>query len=477
MNLRNLLFVAGAVASLIAPAALRAQAPPSADLQAAPQTAAAPDKQNKDSAKDSAATLFPHSESSRFWASGQGNIILQWHPAFRSPYSGPNSLSAAAQNATSRVFTLYLGVQITKSFEVIFSPESAGGAGVGAALGLAGFTNLDVVRNPELGANPYVGRFFVHKTFALSSESEPVERGPLDLETAVPKRRIDLRAGKLSLVDFFDLNSAGSDSHLQFLNWTIDNNGGYDYAADTRGYTVGAEAEYHDRGWAMRFSEALMPRVANGIQFDWKITRSRAENFELELHPTLAARRQTILRLLTYANHADMGDYREAIDAFLAHHTTTPDVVAARAEGRVKYGFGANVEQPVNSRITAFARWGWNEGRHESFAYTEVNETISLGVAGSGERWHRKLDHLGAAFTDNEISGDHRRYLQLGGEGFLLGDGNLNYGHEKIMEAFYTAHLWRGVFGSFDLQHVNNPGYNRDRGPVLMPAMRLHVDF
>lgn len=463
--------------SLLAPALVRAQASPPANSTAAPQTAAAQDQQSRDTEHDSAATLFPHPESSRFWASGQGNIILQWHPAFRSPYSGPNSLSAAAQSATSRLFTLYLGVQITRNFEVIFSPESAGGAGVGAALGLAGFTNLDVVRNPELGANPYIGRFFMHKTLALSSESEPAERGPLDLETSVPVRRIDLRAGKFSMADFFDLNSAGSDSHLQFLNWTIDNNGGYDYAADTRGYTVGVEAEYHDRGWAMRFSEALMPRVANGIQYDWKISRSRSENFELELRPVVMPKRQTIARLLTYANHADMGNYREAINDFLAHRTSVPDIVAARAQGRVKYGFGVNLEQPVNSWITAFVRWGWNEGRHESFVYTEVNETVSFGVAGSGERWHRKLDHLGAAFTDNEISGDHRRYLQLGGEGFLLGDGNLNYGHEKIVEAFYTAHLWRGLFGSFDLQHVNNPGYNRDRGPVVMPAMRLHVDF
>jgi high affinity Mn2+ porin len=421
--------------------------------------------------------MFPHSESSRFWASGQGNIVLQGHPTFPSPYSGPNSLSAAGQSATSRVFTLYLGMQLTKSFEAIFSPESAGGAGIGAALGVAGFTNLDVVRNPALGPAPYIGRFFVHKTFALTSEETANERGPLDLETSVPVRRIDVRAGKFGIVDFFDQNSAGSDSHLQFLNWTIDNNGAYDYAADTRGYTVGVEMEYHDRGWVMRFAEVLMPRIANGIQYDWKISRSRAENFELESHPTLISQRPLTVRVLTYTNHADMGSYREAIDAFLSHRTSVPDIVASRAESRLKYGFGANAEQPINSWITLFARWGWNEGRHESFAYTEVNESISFGAAGSGERWQRKLDHLGTAFVANEISGDHRRYLQLGGTGFLLGDGNLNYGPEKIEELFYTAHLWRGLFGSFDLQHVNNPGYNRDRGPVVVPGARLHVDF
>jgi len=38
--------------------------------------------------------------------------------------------------------------------------------------------------------------------------------------------------------DFFDMNDVGTDSHSQFLNWTVDNNGAYEYAADTRGYRV-----------------------------------------------------------------------------------------------------------------------------------------------------------------------------------------------------------------------------------------------
>ncbi len=215
--------------------------------------------------------LFPHSDTSRFWISGQANIIFQWHPTFASPYSGPNSLSAAAQSATSRVFTLYLGVQLTKNTEIYFDGESAGGAGIGAALGLAGFTNLDVVRNPALGPTPYIARVFLHQVIPLSSEREKSERGPLDMETSKPVRRIEIRVGKFGLADFLDLNSAGSDSHLQFLNWTIDNNGGWDYAADTRGYTWAADIEYHDRWGAVRFAEALMPKVANGINLDWDL--------------------------------------------------------------------------------------------------------------------------------------------------------------------------------------------------------------
>jgi hypothetical protein len=172
-----------------------------------------------------------------------------------------------------------------------------------------------------------------------------------------------------------------------------------------------------------------------------------------------------------------MGDYRTAIEQFLAGQTAVPDVTNHPLQIKVKYGFGANLEQPMNNWLSAFARFGWDEGRHESFVYTEVNQTVSLGAVAHGKAWKRKFDRAGAAFVSNAISGDHRRYLQLGGIGFLLGDGNLTYGREKIEEYFYTGHLWRGAFLSFDLQRVNNPGYNQARGPTIIPGLRFHVEL
>jgi carbohydrate-selective porin OprB len=124
-----------------------------------------------------------------------------------------------------------------------------------------------------------------------------------------------------------------------------------------------------------------------------------------------------------------------------------------------------------------FGRWGWDEGRHESFAYTEVDQTAEIGVGGNGQRWHRKFDRAGFVFVSNGISRDHQQYLKLGGTGFLLGDGMLNYGRENIVETYYTLHIWRGIYPSVGLQHINNPGYNRDRGPVLVPTLRLHLEL
>jgi high affinity Mn2+ porin len=423
------------------------------------------------------ATVFPHSSSARWWISGQVNTIFQAHPDFHALYSGPNSLSAQGEHATSRVLTLYTGFQINKRTEILFDLESAGGRGISDALGLAGFTNVDVVRNPTLGAAPYVARAMVHRVFALSSKEEDAERTPLSLLTKQPERRLELRAGKMSLADYFDVNSVGSDSHLQFLNWTSVNNGAYDYAADTRGYTFAAMAEYEDRKWGVRFGEALMPKVANGPNLDADIFRARSENIEFEFRPELLPERHTVLRLLSYVNHANMGSYREAINAFLAGVDPQPNIIAHRKQGRIKYGFGFNGEQELTKTWRAFARLGWNEGENESFAYTEVDQAIEIGADFRLERWRRPADKIGLAFISNGISRLHQLYLALGGQGFLLGDGRLTYAREDILESYYTAHLWRGIYFSPDLQWVLHPGYNQDRGPVIVPGLRLHLEL
>ncbi len=412
----------------------------------------------------------------RLWISGQANFITQGHSTFHSPYSGPNSLPPDAQIVTSRVLTLYTGFRLTDSTDFFLDIESAGGHGIGEALGVAGFPNLDVVRNPSLGQAPYIARAMLHQMIPLSSDTVEAERGPFQLAGSVPARRLDIRLGKMSTVDWFDVNAIGSDSHLQFMNWAVDNNGAYDYAADTRGYTYGLVLEYNDRSWSFRFGEALMPKIANGIHLDADIARARAENYELELRPYGLRHRLLIVRPLAFVNHANMGSYREAIDGYLSGHDAVPDITAYRQQGRIKYGFGLNLEQEITSQLRGYGRFGWNDGRTESFAYTEVDQSVSGGVDLRGGSWGRKNDKLGAAFVSNAISPDHREYLKLGGLGFILGDGNLSYGREQIVETYYTAHLWQGINASIDLQRIWNPGYNRDRGPVFAGAVRLHLE-
>ena len=445
--------------------AAQANAPAASDAPVAPE------------ASEETVTMFPHSQTARWWVSGQFNTIFQAHPEFHAAYSGTNSFHAQGEHATSLLETLYLGYLLGHGAEALLDIESTGGRGMSDALGLAGFTNLDVVRNPALGSAPYVAKVQFHQTLRLSAQDVAVDRGILGLATRAPARRLELRFGKMSTVDFFDVNGVGSDSHLQFENWTADNNGAYDYAADTRGYTYGFEAEYQSVTWAFRFGEMLMPKVANGIDLDWDLRRARAENYELELRPDLLKERKSVVRLLAYVNHADMGDYREAVAHYKAKLDPRPIIQNTERQGTVKYGFGFNAEQELPENLRTFVRLGWNEGQHESFAYTEVDSTMEAGADLGGGHWRRKLDKMGLAVVTNGISADHQHYLKDGGLGFLLGDGSLRYGRENIIESYYTMHLWRGIFLSVDVQRIWNPGYNRDRGPVLAPGLRLHVDL
>ncbi|HEY4382681.1 MAG TPA: carbohydrate porin [Acidobacteriaceae bacterium] len=433
-----------------------------------------------------ATTMFPHSDRSRLFATGQANIVFQAHGPFHSPYGSVNSMLGRGEYKTSLVGTLFLGAELVQNpsrhLEVIYDEESAGGRGISEALGLAGFTNLDVVRNPTLGSTPYMARVELHQTIGLSSKMVEADRGPFSLATEVPERRLEFRAGKMSLPDTFDINSIGSDSHLQFLNWTADNNGAYDYAADTRGYTWAAIGEYDDKNWSARYGVALMPTVANGIDMDWSLKRASAQNMEVEwrhglLGGLVSPDRKGVERVLSYVNHAHMGLYRVANLTFVKGIDATPDITKHETFGAVKYGFGLNMEQELTGNLRVFGRFGWNEGQHESFAYTEVDQTVEFGGDLAGRRWGRENDKVGLAFVSNAIKRDHQVYLKLGGLGFLLGDGRLNYAREDIVEGYYNMHAWRGIFYALDAQYVAHPGYNQDRGPVLVETVRMHVDF
>jgi hypothetical protein len=431
-------------------------------------------------------TMFPHPGGACYWVSGQANSIFQMHGHFHSPYEGPHSLIDDFESKASEVATLYLGYQLWPNSrfntDLIVDFENAGGRGISQALGLAGATNVDVVRDPSLGIGPYLARGEIHQMIGLTSEMTDQDRGTFALASKIPARRFEVRVGKMSLADIFDVNSVGSDSHLQFTNWTIVNNGAWDYAADTRGYTFAGVLEYDDRIWSARYGIAAMPTVANGTNLDWALRRASGQNWEFELRKGLFSKwldpkRQGAIRVLSYLNHAHMGDYRESVDEYLEGKVTTPTITDTEKVGAVKYGFGLNTEQEVTDSLRLFGRFGWNEDQHESFAYTEVGQTILFGGDYNGKSWRRSSDKVGAAFVSNAIKRDHQNYLHYGGQGFLLGDGSLRYGREDIVEWYYNAHIWRGLYGAVGGTEIAHPGYNTDRGPVYVATVRTHIDF
>jgi hypothetical protein len=252
-------------------------------------------------------------------------------------------------------------------------------------------------------------------------------------------------------------------------------NAAWDYAADTRGYTWGWVDEYHTPRWSVRYGSALMPRVANGERFDRMIFHARSDMFEGEVDFSPGGHGGAV-RVLSYQNYAHMGNYGQALK-LAAATGTTPDVTATRQIGTLKYGFGLSADQEIRKDIGVFGRLGWNDGKTESFAFTAIDRLAVAGVSVNGTRWRRPKDTAASAVAVAGLSMVHASYLAQGGLDFLIGDGKLSYGHEIVWESYYSARVFPGVFATLDAQHVTNPAYNRDRGPVWAGSLRLHIEF
>jgi high affinity Mn2+ porin len=414
-------------------------------------------------------------ESERWNLFYQATSIGQYHGTFDSPYSSPFSLQDYTERDVSLTTTLFFGLRLEKNTTLYFNPEIAGGRGFSGVDGLANSSNGELPRVATATPKPYLARLYVSHDFGFGSGTEPFESDENQLAGARPMNRYTVTVGRFTLTDFFDNNRYSHDPRTQFLGWAVMYNGAWDYPADVRGYTWGWVHEFHARHWSLRYASAAMPRVANGLRFDRRLFVNRGDVFEGE-YRFIVNKHPGIIRLLNYENHANAGTYAEAIQ--LGELSGAPPVVTAtRKNGTLKYGFGVNLEQELTKDIGIFARLGWNDGKTESFAFTAIDRLATGGVSFTGGRWHRPLDSVATEVTFSGISGVHALYLARGGYDFLIGDGHLEYGPETIWESYYSARLFPGFFTSFDLQHVVNPAYNEQRGPVWIPSIRLHMEF
>jgi high affinity Mn2+ porin len=409
----------------------------------------------------------------------QATSIGQYHGTFRSPYEGPFSLEDYPERDASITTSLFLGLRLEKDTQLYFDPEIAGGRGFSGVEGLANSSNGELPRVASATPKPYLARLYVTHDFGFGSETENVESDKNQLAGTRPMDRYTIAAGRFSLTDFFDDNRYTHDPRTQFMGWAVMYNGAWDYPADTRGYTWGWVHEFHTRNWSVRYASAAMPKVANGLQFDRRLFRDRGDAWEGEYR--WAVRKHAgAVRLLGYVNHADAGNYAAAI-ALAEKNGGTPDVTAVRKVGTMKYGTGVSFDQELTKDVGVFARLGWNDGKTESFVFTAIDRLATGGVSVTGRRWHRHFDTVAAELTTSGISGVHALYLAHGGDDFLIGDGHLEYGPEYVFETYYRARVFPrilpGFFTSIDLQHVANPAYNQDRGPVWIPSVRVHLEL
>lgn len=403
----------------------------------------------------------------------QTTVITQYKPAFRAKYSGENSLLPTSETQTSLTSTFYAGVRLWKGASMFVNPEISGGSGLSSVLGVADAFNGETFRVGSPEPKVYLARLFYRQLFALKNTSFWQTADLNQLAGNLPREYFAVTIGKVCITDYFDDNTYSHDPRTQFMCWGLMSYGAWDYPANMRGYSPSVVFEYVTPLNELRYAISLMPLEANGADMNWNINKSSSHSLEYTRHYSLKGKNGTI-RVLSFFTTSDMGNYNQS----MALNPNAPDIKATRKYGRTKYGLGINAEQAITKDAGIFLRTSWNDGNNETWAFTEIDYSISTGYSSSGEKWNRKGDNIGLALIASGISKPHRDYLKAGGKGFMLGDGNLNYSMEQFMEMYYSIGLVnKQIYLTGAYQFLVNPGYNMDRGPVNVFSIRMHVSI
>lgn len=413
-------------------------------------------------------------ESSDWNVHGQTTLIGQGYPRIRSPFEGANSLPGGGQGRETLTADAFLGWRLWDGGELYFNPELAQGFGLNTTLGLAGFSNGEAQKGGTDFPKFRPQRYFFRQTFGLGGEQEEVTDGPLQLAGKRDIDRVTLTIGRFAVGDFFDGNSYAKDPRADFMNWAIWSSGAYDFPADLPGFTRGAVVELNRKDWALRAGLFQVPSAPNS-----DVLTSKGGGAVVELEERYAISNQPgKLRLGVFGNQGNTANYREALAIVAADSSLDINAVTESIRHiQPKYGFYANMEQAITQDVGIFARASWNDGQTEILSFTDIDRSVSGGVSIKGSSWGRTNDTIGIAGAINGLSNAHRDFLAAGGIGLLIGDGQLNYSEEKILEAYYAYNLNKWSTLTFDYQFVADPSYNADRGPVSIFSARAHAEF
>lgn len=417
-------------------------------------------------------------EQENWTARFQTTYVMQKKPGFSAAYSGQNSLATYREQSYTLTATAHLGARAWDGGELYFDPEMSLGTPLSNLTGLGGYYNGEITRSA--GTNPtfYRQRLFLRQTWNLGGEREHIDADLNRMAGFVDKNRIVLTAGNFSTLDIFDGNAYAKDPRTQFMNWGNMTYAAYDYAADARGFGWGLAAEwYRDDGWVFRLGRMTGPRQPNMLPVDPQIGKHYGDQFEVEHAHELGGQPGKI-RLLGWRNRAVTASFSDALAYLRANPGADPQaILQVRSGEKTKYGIGINLEQAINDNLGVFLRAMRADGRTETYAFTEVDGSLSVGGSLKGAAWGRTQDTVGLAFLRNTLSKDRRDYLAAGGISFFIGDGALNYRPENIVETYYSLGLLKSAWISLNLQHFSNPAYNADRGPVNIFGARFHAEF
>jgi high affinity Mn2+ porin len=421
---------------------------------------------------DGAASLSTPQDAN--WAiHGQTTFVAQAYPSFRSPYEGANSLPGAGQGRETSDATLYAGVRLWQGAELWINPEIDQGFGLANTLGVAGFTSGEAYKVGNSFPYARLPRAFIRQTLGLGGETEEVAADINQFASTQSHDRLVITVGKFGVVDIFDTNRYAHDPRGDFLNWSVIDTGTFDYAADAWGYTYGAAVEWYQDRWTLRGGLFDLSIVPNSTNLDPTFSQFQGV-LELEERHELWGQPGK-LKITGFLNRGRMGSFADAIA--LAEVTGQPADIAAVRQWASRGGVSLNLEQQIFADLGVFARAGIANGDIEPYEFTDIDRTVSAGLQLTGKPWGRQDDTLGFAGVVNGISGVHEAFLNAGGLGILVGDGQLPHpGTEQIIETYYSLPVasWRATL---DYQFIANPAYNRDRGPVSVFGVRMHAQF
>ena len=413
-------------------------------------------------------------ESDEWNVHAQTTFLPQTYPSFRSPYAGTDSLPGRGQTQATWTTTAFLGVRLWQGGEFYFDPELAQGFGLGGTLGLAGFPNGEAQKAGAEYPKIRPQRYYLKQTFGLGGEQEDVADGPNQLPGKRDIDRVTLIVGRFAVGDFFDNNSYAHDSRADFMNWAMWASAAYDFPADLPGFTRGAVVEFNRKDWAVRAGLFQVPEARNSDVLAFKTGGAVVEleeRYAVMDHPGK-------LRLGAFANSGNTGNYRQALAIEAADPALDINaVMASIRHNNPKYGFYVNAEQEIAKDVGLFARASWNDGQNEILSFTDIDRSLSGGVSIKGSYWGRSSDTIGIGGAINGLSAAHRDFLAAGGLGLLIGDGQINYRPEQILEAYYAYQVTKNFTVTADYQFVANPAHNADRGPVSIFSCRLHGEF
>jgi high affinity Mn2+ porin len=437
-------------------------------MAATPAPVAADDTSQRASAPSAIA-------SERFAIHGQTTFLEQLTAAFHAPYSGPNSLSPR-QGAETFDATLFLGARLWSGAEAWVDPEIDQGYGLDGTLGVAGFPSGTAYKVGR--SHPYwrVPRLFLRQTLDLGGESQSIDAEANQLSGSRTADRWLFTVGKFGVTDLFDANPYAHDPRSDFLNWTALDAGSFDYAADAWGYTVGAAAEWYRGAWTLRAGVFDLSNVPNSESLEHGLHEFQWVG-EAERRYALIGRAGTLLVTL-YDSRGRMALLDQAVR--VAQQTGEPisEALIDVRQYRARAGLSVNLAQQLSSALGIFARAGKGGGNVEAYEFTDVDQSISAGMSLKGKDWGRVQDTVGLAAIENSISADREEYLNAGGLGILVGDGQLpRPGPEQIVETYYEWGIVPWAQLTLDYQYVVNPAYNTQRGPVSIFAVRAHAQF